>query len=277
LHIVESLESVAVTGRAQSPDRTAGTLIDIVVELTRRNLALRYRGSALGVLWSLLNPAAMSTAYTLIFGATFSSYYGHSLKAYVAALFTGLVVVNFFTSSTQTALTSIVAHGMLATKVKIPLEAFPISDVAAAAFQLFVGSGIALAVAAVFFSRNWVHALLVPIPLFALVLTSLGIALIVSALYVHFRDIPHLYDLVAFAVWLSCPVFYPVQILSARMQEAVQWNPLFATLQSLRDIILNHTLVQPILLGESLGIGIISLLVGWGCFALMRPGLMEPL
>ena len=79
---------------------------------------------------------AMSAAYALLFGATFSSYYGHSLKAYVAALFTGLVVVNFFTSSTQTALTSIVAHGMLATKVKVPLEAFPISDVVAAAFDV---------------------------------------------------------------------------------------------------------------------------------------------
>lgn len=238
---------------------------------------MRYRGSAFGVLWSLLNPAAMSAAYALIFGATFSPYYGNSLTAYVAALFTGLVTVNFFTSSTQTALTSIVGHGVLANKVKVPLEAFPISTVTSAAFQLFVGSGVALAVAALFFSRNWTHALLVPIPLCALVLTSLGVSLVVSALYVHFRDIPHLYDLAAFAVWLSCPVFYPVQILSERMQEAVRWNPLFATLQSMRDIILNHTLAQPMLLAQSLGVGIVSLLVGWGCFALMRPGLMDPL
>jgi ABC-type polysaccharide/polyol phosphate export permease len=61
------------------------------------------------------------------------------------------------------------------------------------------------------------------------------------------------------------------------MQEAVRWNPLFATLQSMRDIILNHTLAQPMLLAQSLGVGIVSLLVGWGCFALMRPGLMDPL
>src|SRR5271155_5844398 len=101
LHIVEPAES-ASAGKRPRASRGNRALVDVVIELTRRSLALRYRGSAFGVLWSLLNPAAMSAAYALIFGATFSSYYNHSLTAYVAALFTGLVVVNFFTSSTQT-------------------------------------------------------------------------------------------------------------------------------------------------------------------------------
>jgi ABC-type polysaccharide/polyol phosphate export permease len=250
-------------------------IFDIIVELTRRSLSLRYRGSVLGILWSLLNPTLMSGVYAAIFGSTFSHYYGNSLTAYVIALFAGLAVVNFFTSSTQAALTSIVAHGTIASKVKVPLAVFPISAITAAAFQLFVGSGIALAILTLIFSRNWTHALMLPIPLLALVLTSMGIALLMSPMYVHFRDIPHLYEFVAFTVWLSSPVFYPVQILSERMQRIVCWNPLFSTLQSIRDLMLHHTLMQPILLGESLLTGIASLAVGWTCFHLMRPSLMD--
>src|SRR4028118_2207761 len=75
--------------------------------LVVRNLKVRYRGSFLGVYWSLLNPLIMTGLYTAIFGAAFASYYSNSIVNYVLAAFTGLVVINFFSSSTSQALSSI--------------------------------------------------------------------------------------------------------------------------------------------------------------------------
>lgn len=71
------------------------------------------------------------------------------------------------------------------------------------------------------------------------------------------------------------PGLYPVQILSQHMQELARWNPLFSTLQSIRDLMLHSTLVEPMLIGESLLTGMTTLAVGWACFHLMRPGLMD--
>lgn len=69
---------------------------ELFIVLIERNLKRRYRGSVLGVYWSLLNPLIMTGLYTAIFGAAFASYYDNSTLNYILAAFTGLVVINFF-------------------------------------------------------------------------------------------------------------------------------------------------------------------------------------
>ncbi|MFM6136233.1 MAG: ABC transporter permease, partial [Sphaerospermopsis kisseleviana] len=86
--------------------------------LVVRTLKVRYRGSILGVYWSLLNPLIMTGLYTAIFGATFASYYDNSILNYVLAAFTGLVVINFFSASTSQALASVVGNGALLNKIR---------------------------------------------------------------------------------------------------------------------------------------------------------------
>ena len=80
---------------------------ELLVVLVRRNLKVRYRGSLLGVYWSLLNPMIMTGLYTAIFGTAFSKYYNNSIPNYVLAAFTGLVIINFFSASTSQALSSV--------------------------------------------------------------------------------------------------------------------------------------------------------------------------
>jgi lipopolysaccharide transport system permease protein len=90
-----------------------GRYWELIYVLVSRNLKGRYRGSFLGVYWSLLNPLMMTGLYTAIFGATFASYYNNSLMNYVLAAFTGLIIINFFSAATSQALTSIVNNGFL--------------------------------------------------------------------------------------------------------------------------------------------------------------------
>lgn len=201
---------------------------------------MRYRGSALGVYWSLLNPVLMTAVYAAIFGSNFAPYYG-SFERYVVALFTGLIVVSFFVAATQSALISIVAHGALLNKVRVPIESFPISAIAAQSFQLFVAPLPVLAILTFVVSQRPWHVVLLPVAFAALVLMSAGVGFMVSALYVHFRDLPYLYEFVALLVWIATPVFYPVAIVPEHLRSVLYWNPLFTILESLRSVVMDQT------------------------------------
>ncbi|MFM6005772.1 MAG: ABC transporter permease, partial [Sphaerospermopsis kisseleviana] len=152
--------------------------------LVVRTLKVRYRGSILGVYWSLLNPLIMTGLYTAIFGATFSSYYGNSIINYVLAAFTGLVVINFFSASTSQALASVVGNGALLNKIRLPVSVFPVSTVASNIFQFSVGAFPLLALMTLFNAKSVVNVLALVFPFLALVLVSTGIGFLVSALYV---------------------------------------------------------------------------------------------
>ena len=99
---------------------------ELLQVLVKRNINTRYRGSLLGVYWSLMTPIIMTGLYTVIFGTTFEKYYDNSTIEYLLAAFTGLVVINFYNSSTSQALASIVFNGALLNKVKLPLSIFPL-------------------------------------------------------------------------------------------------------------------------------------------------------
>lgn len=161
---------------------------ELLYVLVVRNLKVRYRGSFLGVYWSLLNPLLMTGLYSAIFGAAFASYYGRSIINYVLAAFTGLVVINFFSASTSQALASVVGNGALLNKIRLPVSVFPVSMVAANVFQLAVGVLPLLAIVTLITSRSLGSVLALLLPLLALVLVCVGIGLLVSALYVFFRD-----------------------------------------------------------------------------------------
>ena len=119
---------------------------DLLSVLVPQNLKVRYRGSLLGIYWSLLNPIIMTVLYSTIFGTTFAVYYDNSIVNYVLAAFTGLLVVNFFNASTTQALTSIVENGSLLNKIRLPVPVFPIAMIGANIFQFMVGSFPLLAI-----------------------------------------------------------------------------------------------------------------------------------
>ena len=112
---------------------------ELLYVLAEREIKVRYRGSFLGVYWSLFNPLIMTSLYTAIFGAAFSKYYHNSVLQYILAAFTGLVVIHFFQGSTSQALSSVVGNGSLLNKVKLPVTVFPLSTIFANTFQLLVG------------------------------------------------------------------------------------------------------------------------------------------
>lgn len=239
---------------------------ELLYVLVARNLKVRYRGSFLGVYWSLLNPLLMTGVYTAIFGTAFASYYGNSILNYVLAVFTGLVAINFFSASTNQALWSVVNNGSLLNKIRLPMSVFPVSMVAANVFQFVVGVLPLLAIMTFINSKSLVNVIALLFPLLALALVCMGIGLLVSALFVFFRDLNYFYELVVFVMWLSSPIFYPSAIVPVSVKSFLILNPLLPIIESIRQISLSGALPDLNLIGQALLGGTIVLAVGWSCF-----------
>lgn len=243
--------------------------------LVARNLKVRYRGSLLGVYWSLLNPLLMTGLYAAIFGTTFASYYGNSIINYVLAAFTGLVVINFFSASTSQALSSVVSNGAILNKIRLPVSVFPVSMIAANVFQMAVGVLPLLAIATLVTSKSILNVLALLLPMLALVLVCTGVGFLVSALYVFFRDLPYFYELVVFVLWISSPVFYPAAIVPPVVKPFLELNPLSPIIESIRQIALSGAVADISLIWGALLSGVLILTMGWVCFHWWRSQFMD--
>lgn len=248
---------------------------EILYVLTESNLKVRYRGSVLGVYWSLINPMVMTVLYTLVFGAAFASYYNNSILNYVLAAFTGLVVINFFSSSTSQALTSVVANGPLLNKISLPTSVFPVSAICANIFQLTVGALPLLALTTIITSKSIINVFALVFPITALALTSAGFGLLVSSLYIFFRDLPYFYELVVFVFWIASPVFYPAEIVSEKIRPLLNLNPLSSLIECLRDISLSGNLPDLKLMIYALLKSVMIAVVGWLFFRQNRDQFMD--
>jgi lipopolysaccharide transport system permease protein len=212
--------------------------LELLQVLVTRNLKVRYRGSFLGIYWSLLNPLIMTGLYTAIFGATFASYYGNSILNYILAAFTGLVVINFFSASTSQALSSVVGNGALLNKIRLPVSIFPVSMIVSNVFQFTMGAFPLLAVITLINSKSLVNVLALLLPFLSLVLVCTGIGFLVSSLYVFFRDLPYFYELIVFMLGIGTPIFYPATIVPNAIKPFLEVNPLSPIIESIRQIAL---------------------------------------
>jgi lipopolysaccharide transport system permease protein len=249
--------------------------LELLHVLVSRTLKVRYRGSFLGIYWSLLNPLIMTGLYTAIFGATFAKYYGGSIPNYVLAALTGLIVINFFSASTSQALSSVVGNGALLNKIRLPVSVFPISMITANIFQFVMGTFPLLAIVALINSKSLINVAAIFLPFIALVMFCVGIGFFVSALYVFFRDLPYFYELVVFMLWISSPVFYPAEIVPKAVRPFLILNPLSPIIESLRQITLSGNLPDFMLIVNALLSGILFAGFGWLYFHRSRSQFMD--
>lgn len=243
---------------------------ELLIVLIRRNLKRRYRGSFLGIYWSLLNPLVMTGLYTAIFGATFAQYYDNSALNYVLAAFTGLIVINFFSASTAQALASVVENGGIVNKIRLPLFIFPLSTIGANVFQLLMGAFPLLVIITFILSKSLLNVAALLLPILGLVLVCTGVGLLMSALYVFFRDLSYFYELLTFLLWISSPIFYPVDIVPESVKRFLIFNPILPIIESIRQISLSGALPDLSLIAHSLISGLIVLTIGAIAFSHWR-------
>jgi ABC-type polysaccharide/polyol phosphate export permease len=249
------------------------------IELIRisafRALKVRYRGTALGILWSFANPVLMTAVYTAIFGTAFSKYYDGSVTRYVLAAFVGLAVVTFFLNATGEAIQSVVANGALLNKIALPPVIFPLASVAANVFQQAVTSFPIVFLISIVVTHDPVRALLVPVVLASVVLLVTGVALTLSTLFVFFRDLPHLWEIVGFVLWFSSPLFYPIEVVPPQIRPWYNINPVGQAITALREVTLKQGPIHYRSIAVALLTGIVWLAIGALIFRSKRRDFMD--
>jgi lipopolysaccharide transport system permease protein len=213
---------------------------ELVRSLTRKELAAKYRGSALGFVWAMLTPAVMIAIYTFIFAGLFKARFGTQGSAwdYALYLFCGLLPWTAFQESAQGAANVIVNHANLVKRVVFPLEALPLAQVLAAhATQMF---GTLVLIFATVVVRRELHATLLWLPVLVLpqIIFVLGASWFVAALGVFLRDTAQVVALALVAWFFLTPIIYPEEVVPARFQRLVALNPFAPLVKSYRRIVL---------------------------------------
>jgi ABC-2 type transport system permease protein len=197
---------------------------------------LKYAGSALGYIWSVLKPLALFTIIYLVFSHVFRL--GRISQYYPISLLIGIVLFNFFSDATSMGMTSLVSRESLLRKMSFPRIIIPTAATLTSAMTLCVNA-VPVAIFVLFKGitpqLDWL--LIIPL-LFELYLFILGLALILSALFVRLRDIGQLWELVLQLFLYGSPIIYPIGYLPPALQKLAFVNPLTQVLQDIRSLVL---------------------------------------
>ena len=213
----------------------------LLVALTRREIEGRYRGSALGLLWSLATPLLTLAAYTFVFSVIFrvkwgASTVGHGEFALVA--FAGLLVFTCFAECLTRAPGLVISQANLVKKVVFPVQILPAVILGGALFQLAIGTAVLLMIATVLGFTPGATALALPAVVLPLVLGILGLTWAVSAAGVYFRDLGQAVALVVTLMMFLLPIFYPVSAVPEAFRPLITLNPLAVLVEEARGVLL---------------------------------------
>jgi ABC-type polysaccharide/polyol phosphate export permease len=207
----------------------------LLSQLIKRDFTLKYRGSVLGVLWSVLNPLLNMIVLSTVFSQVFKA-----VDNYNMYLLSGIVMFSYFSEATSLAVNSIVSNFGLITKVYLPKIIIPLSKTLSTAINLII-SILVFILLGMFFGLNiWTGYLLIPYVLLCLMVFTAGVTFIVSTLQVFFRDTQHLYSVIL-TIWMySTPILYPIDIIPKNLQPIFAANPHYIFISFLRQIALDR-------------------------------------
>jgi lipopolysaccharide transport system permease protein len=237
---------------------------DLFYTLTVHRIRVRYKQSALGLGWALVQPLAMMMVYTIIF-SIFARFPSKGLP-YSLFVLCGILPWNFFQTALSSSATGLVSHTSLITKVYFPREILPFSYVMAAFFDFLVACVILIAMMAWYHVGLTVQALYV-FPILAVeVIFISGIGLLFSAFQVRFRDIGIAMPLIL-QLWMFCaPVVYSYSDVPKRFRSLYILDPMVGIVENFRRVIIQGWGADLRLLGVSALAAIILLPIGYMYF-----------
>jgi ABC-type polysaccharide/polyol phosphate export permease len=207
----------------------------LIQSLVGRELKARYRGSVLGFLWSFVNPLLLLLTYGLVFTVMLPVKRSGLMEPYFLFLFCGILPWTWFQASISEAAGVLIAGGNLIKKVLFPAEVLPVVTVIANLAHFLLGLPILIAFLALA-GRLSPSLLLLPLPLLVQLVFTLGLALLVSALTVHFRDIQNILSHVLHLWFFASPILYFYGDAGGGMRTLLRLNPMAHILVSYQEI-----------------------------------------
>jgi ABC-2 type transport system permease protein len=194
----------AADARAAAQSRVR---LELLTELVRKDLKVKYKNSALGFIWSLANPLLYLAVFTLVF----TQLLDNGIDDFPVLFMSGFLVWNFFNLATLSGTGAVVGNANLVRKVRFPRVVLPLSSVGFAGVHFVLQLGVLLALLAVFYRDAFGPQLVLLVPALAVVTVfATAMALLASALNVRFRDVEHLLEVILLAWFWLTPIVYPV-------------------------------------------------------------------
>ena len=220
---------------------------NLLFELTRKNVKLKYRNSWLGIFWSFLQPLLNMTVLSVVFSGIFGRH-SQYIVCYPVFLFTGRLLYDFFNSSTKQAMTSFRRNSAIIKKVYVPKYMYPLSSIFST-FVTFAISLLCLIFVWLFFKLTGIsgganlyltwRVLLCFVPMLLILIFSTGVGLILSVMAVYFRDIEYIWDVLTRLVMYMVPILYPLQNIKTEwIIVVIKINPLYSMIELFRQCVL---------------------------------------
>ena len=242
-------------------------------QMVRRELRQKYKGSALGVLWYLINPLVLMGAYYLMFGVIFRQ---ASEPQYPLFLLVGLVVWVFFNQSLMSAAPSLLDHGALVRKARFPRELIPGSVVTVQLVTFVALIALLTPITVAIRGTLDIALLLLPLALAALFVFVLGLALAVSILHAYFRDVAPILSAALLPWFFLSPIFFEPSHLdrfsdNGPLLFVLEWvNPVAPFIVALRDVIYGGVVPEPAVLAYVLIAATVAFVGGLTLFRRMQ-------
>jgi len=241
---------------------------DLILQMAKREVVGRYKGSIMGLAWSFFNPILMLTVYSFVFSVVFKARWGideEESKTYFAVvLFVGMIVHGLLAEVLNRAPGVIVGNVNYVKKVVFPLEILPVISMGAALFHNLI-SLVVLLIALIILdgSLHWTVAL-IPLVLLPLVILTLGLAWMLASLGVFIRDIGQTIGIITTVMLFMAPVFFPLSALPEKYHPLIMANPLTFIIEQAREVLIfGH-------LPDWFGLGLYMLVasvIAWSGFA----------
>ncbi|HWQ14793.1 MAG TPA: ABC transporter permease [Roseiflexaceae bacterium] len=214
----------------------------LILQFTRREIEGRYRGSFLGVFWSLAQPLFMLLVYTFVFGLVFKARWPQarsgSLGEFALIAFCGLTAFGLFSECVTRAPGLIIGVPNYVRKVVFPLETLPVSVLGAALFHMLMSLAVLLIAQLVM--AGFIPWTIVLLPLVALpaIFLSLGAMWLLASLGVFLRDIGQAIGILVQGLFFFTPIFYTIEAIPEPLRTLIRYNPLAPVVENFRRVIL---------------------------------------
>ncbi len=207
-------------------------------ELVKRDFKQKYKRTVLGMGWSLLSPLLQLLVMSIVFGQLF----GKSIEHYTIYLFCGNLVYSYFKESTSTGMTALMNNSRIFTKVNVPKYLFLFSK----NISSLINFGLTLCIFFMFCLIDGIdfglHFFALVYPICCLVIFNIGMGLVLSAMFVFFRDIQYLYDIFTLLLMYMSAIFYQVDSMALWFQKLIMCNPIYCYIKYFRIVVIESSI-----------------------------------
>lgn len=247
---------------------------DMVFELTHRELRGKYKGSVLGFLWTYMNPLLQIIVYAFFFSQILKS----GIEAFYLYLIVSMFPFNFFTGGVLQGLGSIRYQGDLVKKVYFPRQILPIVSLTVNFINLLISFAIIYSILLI---SGWginlkIQAWLIPVMIIEYFF-ALGLALMLAAVEVYFRDIEHIVSVIMMVWMYVTPMFYSIEIIPEQFLPMFHWNPMLYIIGMYQQILYHKIAPDMTYMARAAGFALVFMIIGSIVFKILEKRFAEEL